>query len=117
MCPRTLSLKYLRQSPSAIIIPFHSIYIYVDVMRLIHKALNGEDIGAILGADANTIKYSELSHIGDLDELLTKRIWTTALSYTKTDRTKDIGPLCQGETTSMSTSTPMVISPTSRLSG
>ena len=44
----------------------------MDVIRLIHKALSDDDIGTILGADAKTIRYSELSHISDLDELLTK---------------------------------------------
>ena len=44
----------------------------MDVIRLINKALSDEDIGTILGADANTIRYSELRHIGDLGELLTK---------------------------------------------
>ena len=44
----------------------------MDVIRLIHKALSDEDIGTILGAYAKIIRYSELSHIDDLDELLTK---------------------------------------------
>ena len=44
----------------------------MDVIRLIHKALSYEDIGTILGTDAKIIRYSELSHIDDLDELLTK---------------------------------------------
>ena len=44
----------------------------MDVIKLIHKALSDEDIGTILGADANIIRYSEPSHISDLDELLTK---------------------------------------------
>ena len=44
----------------------------MDVIRLVHKALSDEDIGTILGADAKIIRYSELSHIDDLDELLTK---------------------------------------------
>ena len=89
----------------------------MDVIKLVNKALSDEDIGTTLGADAKIIRYSELSHISDLDELLTKRIWTTALAYTKTDRTEAIGPLCQGTTASMSTSIPMAISPTSRSSG
>ena len=46
----------------------------MDVIRLVHKALSDEDIGTILGADANIIKYSELNRISDLDELLTKEI-------------------------------------------
>ena len=44
----------------------------MDVIRLIHKALSDEDIGTTLGTDANIIRYSELSHISDLGELLTK---------------------------------------------
>ena len=44
----------------------------MDVIKLINKALSDEDIGTILGADAKIIRYSELSHIEDLDELLTK---------------------------------------------
>ncbi|MFM7982574.1 MAG: hypothetical protein ACKPKO_24955, partial [Candidatus Fonsibacter sp.] len=39
---------------------------------LIHKSQTDEDIGTILGANANTVRYSELNHISDLDELLTK---------------------------------------------
>ena len=46
----------------------------MDVIRLIHKALSDEDIGTILGTDAKIIRYSELRHIDDLDELLTKDI-------------------------------------------
>ncbi|MFM7982863.1 MAG: hypothetical protein ACKPKO_26425 [Candidatus Fonsibacter sp.] len=40
------------------------------MIRLIHKALNDEDIGTILGTDTNIIRYSELRLIDDLDELL-----------------------------------------------
>ena len=36
------------------------------------KALSDEDIGTVLGANANIIRYSELRHISDMDELLTK---------------------------------------------
>ena len=89
----------------------------MDVIRLMHKALSDEDIGTILGADAKISRYSELRHISDLDELLLQRNWTTALSYTKTDRTEAIVPLGQCATVSVSTSIPMAISPTSRLSG
>ena len=46
----------------------------MDVIKLIIKALSDEDIGKILGADAKNIRYSELSHIDDLDELLTKEL-------------------------------------------
>ncbi|MFM7985475.1 MAG: hypothetical protein ACKPKO_39790, partial [Candidatus Fonsibacter sp.] len=46
--------------------------LYMDVVRLIHKALSDEDIGTILGTDANIILYSELRHITDLNELLTR---------------------------------------------
>ena len=43
----------------------------MDVLQFIHKALSDEDIGTILGADAKIIRYSELRHITDLDDLLT----------------------------------------------
>ena len=43
----------------------------MDVIKLINKALSDEDIGTILGADTKIIRYSELRHIDDLDELLT----------------------------------------------
>ena len=46
----------------------------MDVIQLIHKALSDEDIGTILGTDTKIIRYSELRHIDDLDELLTKDI-------------------------------------------
>ena len=88
----------------------------MGVIRLIHKALSDEDIGTILGANAKIIRYSELRHINDLDELLTKDL-DYALSFTKTDRTEAIGPPCQRTAAFMSTSIPMAISPTSRLSG
>ena len=44
----------------------------MDVIRLVHKALSDDDIGTILGADTQITRYSELRHIDDLDELLTK---------------------------------------------
>ena len=44
----------------------------MDDIKLINKALSDEDIGTILGTDTKIIKYSELRHIDDLDELLTK---------------------------------------------
>ena len=44
----------------------------MDVIRLMHKALSDEDIGTILGTYTKIIRYSELRHIDDLDELLTK---------------------------------------------
>ncbi|MFM7982375.1 MAG: hypothetical protein ACKPKO_23950 [Candidatus Fonsibacter sp.] len=44
----------------------------MDVLRLINKDLIDEDIGTILGTDAKIIRYSELRHIDDLDELLTR---------------------------------------------
>jgi len=42
----------------------------MDVLRLITKALSDEDIQRILGGDAKIIKYSELSHLYDIDQLL-----------------------------------------------
>ena len=46
----------------------------MDVIKLINKALSDEEIGTVLGADANIIRYSELRRIDDLDELLTKEV-------------------------------------------
>ena len=46
----------------------------MDVRKLTSKALRDEDIGTVLGADTKIIRYSELRHIDDLDELLTKEI-------------------------------------------
>ncbi|MFM7981568.1 MAG: hypothetical protein ACKPKO_19845, partial [Candidatus Fonsibacter sp.] len=57
----------------------------MDVIRLILKALNDDDIGTILGTDANIIRYSELRNIDDLDELLTKDL-NYSLSYPKTEQ-------------------------------
>ena len=44
----------------------------MDVIGLVRKALSDDDIGTILGADAKSIRYSELRHMDDLDDLLTK---------------------------------------------
>ena len=46
----------------------------MDVIKLINKALIDEDIGTVLGANDKIMKYSELKHIDDLDDLLTKKI-------------------------------------------
>ena len=46
----------------------------MDVIMLINKALSDDYIGTILGADAKNIRYSELKHIDDLDDLLTQNI-------------------------------------------
>ena len=48
------------------------IYIQMDVVQIINKTLSDDDIGTILGADAKIIRYSELRHIDDLDDLLTQ---------------------------------------------
>jgi len=54
---------------------------------LINKALSDEDIGTILGAYAKLIRYSELRHIRDLDELLTKDLdYCTTLYEDRPDR-------------------------------
>jgi hypothetical protein len=42
------------------------------ITKLINKALSDADLQRILGGDAKIIKYSELSHLNDLDELLPK---------------------------------------------
>ena len=44
----------------------------MDVIKLMYKALSDDDIGTILGTDTTIIRNSELSHIDDLDDLLTK---------------------------------------------
>ena len=46
----------------------------MDVIKLINTALSHADIGTVLGADAKIIRYSELRHIDNLDDLLTKEI-------------------------------------------
>ena len=43
----------------------------MDVVRLVDKAHSDEDIQEILGGDAKIIKYSELKHLYDSDQLLT----------------------------------------------
>ena len=42
------------------------------ITKLINKALSDADLQRILGDDTKIIKYSELSHLNDLDELLPK---------------------------------------------
>ncbi len=42
----------------------------MDVARLINKALSNDDIQRILGGAAKIIKYSELGHLYDIDQLL-----------------------------------------------
>ena len=46
----------------------------MDVIKLINKALSDEDIATVLGADTKIIRYSELRHIDDLDELCTRDV-------------------------------------------
>ena len=46
----------------------------MDIIRLLNKALSEEDIGTVLVAYANITRYSDLRHIDDLDDLLTKEI-------------------------------------------
>ena len=46
----------------------------MDVIRFVHKAVSDDDIGAIRGADAKIVRYSELRHIDGLDDLLTKNM-------------------------------------------
>ena len=52
----------------------------MEVIRLAHKALIDNDIGTILGADA-ILFDSELRHIDDLDDLLTKEMDYCILLY------------------------------------
>ena len=44
----------------------------MDVLRLVSKALSGADITRILGGRLKIIKYSELGHLYDVDQLLTQ---------------------------------------------
>ena len=44
----------------------------MSIVKLIHKALSDTDIRRILGNDTKVIKYSELSHYDDLNQLLPK---------------------------------------------
>ncbi len=43
----------------------------MDVLRLVNKALSDADIHRILGG-VKIIKYSELGHLYDIDQLLTQ---------------------------------------------
>ena len=87
----------------------------MDVIQLIHKALSDEDIGLILGTDAKIVRDLELRHITNMDELLTKGMDYSIILYE--DRPdKGTGPPCQDTTVYRSTSIPMAISPTRRLS-
>ncbi len=87
----------------------------MDVIQLINKALSDEDIGTVLRADSYIIRYSEIRHINDLDDLLTKEIDYCIILY---EERPDRGhwPLCRSTTASMGTLIPMAISPTSRSS-
>ena len=44
----------------------------MSIVKLIHKALSDTDIRRILGNGTKVIKYSELSHYDDLNQLLPK---------------------------------------------
>ena len=44
----------------------------MSIVKLIHRALSDSDIRRILGHDTKVIKYSELSHYDDLNQLLPK---------------------------------------------
>ncbi len=41
------------------------------ILKLIDKPLSDADIARILGNDVKIIKYSELRHLRDIDDLLT----------------------------------------------
>ena len=43
----------------------------MEVLALVNKSLSDADIQRTLGGDAKTIKYSELGHLYDIDQLLT----------------------------------------------
>ncbi|MFM7981413.1 MAG: hypothetical protein ACKPKO_19065 [Candidatus Fonsibacter sp.] len=78
----------------------------MDVIRLVHKALSDEDIGTILGTAAHNIRYSELRHITDLDELLTKDLdYCIRLYEERPDK---------GQWAALSISIPMAISRTNQ---
>ena len=88
----------------------------MDVIKLINKALSDDDIGTILGADAKIIRYSELRHIDDLDDLLTHDMDYCIILYEdRPDR--GTGLPCQGITVYTSTSTRTAIDLTNPLSG
>ena len=53
----------------------------MDVIRLIHKALNDQDMGTILGTDGKIIRYSELRRMTDLDQLPTKDLYYCIVLY------------------------------------
>ena len=88
----------------------------MDILRLVHKALSDEDIEKILGADAKIIRYSELRHIDDLDDLLTKDM-DYCIFFTKRNQTRGTGLPCQSITVYTSTSTRTAIDLTKPLSG
>ena len=44
----------------------------MDILRLVTKALSDEDVQRILGGGVKIIKYSELGHLYDIDQLLTQ---------------------------------------------
>ena len=41
------------------------------ILKLINKPLSDADIARILGNDVKIVKYSELRHLQDIDDLLT----------------------------------------------
>ena len=88
----------------------------MDVVQLINKALSDEDIGTILGADTKIIRYSELRHIDDLDDLLTQDMDYCIILY-EDSRTGGTGLPCRSITVYTSTSTRTAIDLTNPLSG
>ena len=46
----------------------------MSIIKLIHKALSDADIRKILGQDAKIVKYSELSQVTDIDQLLPNQL-------------------------------------------
>ena len=83
----------------------------MDVVRLVNKALSDEDIQRILGGDAKIIKYSELGHLYDVDQLLANDK-ATASYCVRTRPTGGTGLHFSSTTVFTSTLTPMVLSQT-----
>ena len=88
----------------------------MDVIKLINKALSDDDIGMTLGAGASIILYSELRHIDDLDDLLTKDMDYCIILYEDRPDRGHWTALSRFNGIYTSTSIRMVISPTSRSS-
>ena len=84
----------------------------MDAVRLVNKALSDADIQRILGGDTKIIKYSELAHLYDIDQLLPGERKTSASSFTRTVPTEGTGLRFLNTVVSTSTLTHTVSSQT-----